>query len=92
VPGVSIEVDGDVVDRERRRPRLDRDAALLLERASVSVCVVPSVDAARARRSLRGMQQPLGERCLTGVYMRQDSQVERTSKQAANLPIRSKRP
>ena len=91
VPGRVDEVDGDVADRERRYRRLDRDAALLLERERVGLRGAV-VDAAELVDHAGGMQQPLGERCLTGVYMRQDSQVERTSKQAAYLPIRSKGP
>ena len=91
VPRRVDEIDGDVVDRERRYRGLDRDAALLLERERVGLRGAV-VDAPELVDHAGGMQQPLGERCLTGVYMRQDSQVERTSKQAANLPIRSNRP
>ena len=91
VAGRVDQVDGDVPDRERRHRRLDGDSALLLQRERVGLRGA-LVHAAELVDHAGGMQQPLGERCLTGVYMRQDSQVERPSKQPAYLPIWSQRP
>ena len=50
--------------------------------ARESVCVVPSVDAADLVDDAGRVEQPFGESRLTGVYMRQDSQVERLVQQS----------
>jgi len=71
VAGRVDQVDGDVVDRERHDRRADRDAALLLERQRVGLRRA-GVDAADLVDDAGRVQQPLGERRLTGVYMRQD--------------------
>ena len=42
-----------------------------------------TVDAAGLADHAGGVQQPFRKSCLTGVYMRQDSQVERSAKQAS---------
>ena len=76
-PGVSIRLTRDVVDRERHDGGLDRDAALPLERQGVGLGGAV-VDAADLVDDAGGVEQPLGESRLTGVYMRQDSQVERS--------------
>ncbi len=88
VAGRVDQVDGDAVDRERDDGRLDRDAALLLERQRVGLRR-PLVDAADLVDHAGGVQQPFGESCLTGVYMRQDPKVERSAKQASIPPSRS---
>jgi len=85
------QVDGDVVDLERDDGGLDRDPALLLEREGVGLRGAV-VDAAGLVDDAGCIQQPLGESCLTGVYMRQDPQVERSSKQASYPPNKSKSP
>ena len=90
VAGRVDQVDGDVVDRERDDRRLDRDAALLLERERIGLRR-PLVDAADLVDDAGGVEQPLGESCLTGVYMRQDSQVQRSAKQASYPPDRSQK-
>ncbi len=85
------QVDEDVADRERGDGRPDRDAALLLERQRVRLRRA-GVDAAELVDDAGGMQQPLGECRLTGVYMRQDSKVQRSAKQASYPPNRSRTP
>ena len=82
------QVDGDVVDDERHDGGLDRDAALSLQRQEVGLRAAV-IDAADLVDDTGGVQQPLGESCLTGVYMRQDPQVERSSFQASYPPNRS---
>ena len=47
--------------------------------ASESVWVLPSIDAADLVDDTGGEEQPLGQACLTGVYMRQDPQVQRSA-------------
>ena len=76
VTGRVDEVDGDVIDRERDDRGLDRDAALLLERERI--CLRRSlVDAPYCIDDTGGVEQPLGECGFTGVYMRQDPEVQR---------------
>ena len=67
------QVDVDVVDCERRHGRPDRDAALSLQRQRVGLRRA-GIDAADCVDDAGLVQQPFGESCLTGVYMRQDSQ------------------
>ena len=55
---------------------LDRDAAAPLELEGVGLRRAV-VDAADRRDDAGGEEQPLGEGGLTGVYMRQDSEVQR---------------
>ena len=71
------QVDRDVVDGERDDRGLDRDPALLLERQRIGLRR-SGIDAADLVDNPGGVQQPLGESRLTGVYMRQDAQVERS--------------
>ena len=79
------QVDGDVADRERHDRRLDRDAALPFERERVGLRGA-GVDAADLFDRTGRVEQPLRERRLTGVYMRQDSQIERSSQQGSYPP------
>jgi hypothetical protein len=44
------------------------------------------IDAADLVDGTGGEQQPLGERGLSGVYMRQDAKVEQSGTQASYLP------
>src|SRR4051812_38517522 len=69
------QVDPDVADQERRNRCLDRDPALSLqfERVGLRRSVV---DIAQYVDDTGGVQQPLGECGLTGVYMRQDPKVQ----------------
>ena len=85
VAGRVDQVDGDVVDRERDDRRLDGDPALPFQRERVRLRAAV-VDAADLVDDAGRVQQPLCERCLTGVYMRQDSQVERSSKHGSYPP------
>ena len=85
VAGRVDQVDGDVVDRKRDDRRLDGDPALAFQRERVRLRAAV-VDAADLVDDAGRVQQPLGERRLTGVYMRQDSQVERSSKQGSYPP------
>jgi hypothetical protein len=84
------EIDGRVVERERNDRRLDRDPAPALELERVGLRR-PVVDAAELANDAGRVEQPLGERRLTGVYMRQDPKVQRSAKQASYPPNRSQR-
>ena len=72
-PGVSIRLTCDVPDRERRDGGPDRDPAPPLERQRVGLRRA-GIDAAELVDDARVVQQPFGESCLTGVYVRQDPQ------------------
>ena len=76
-PGRVDQVDGDVVDDERHDGGLDRDAALPFERQGIGLGTAV-IDAADLVDDTGGVEQPLGEGRLTGVYMRQDPQVQRS--------------
>jgi hypothetical protein len=77
VAGGVDQVDRDVIDDERHDSGLDRNAPLLFQ--SQGICLgVALVDAADLVDDTGGIEQPLGQACLTGVYMRQNSQVERS--------------
>jgi hypothetical protein len=76
VAGCVDEVDVDVADDERRHRGLDRDPALALERQGVGLRAAV-VDAPDLVDDPGGVQQPFGEARLTGVDVRQDSQVQR---------------
>src|SRR5438034_8826487 len=84
-PGVSIRltVTSSIANRHDRG--LDRDPALLFECKRVRLRRAV-VDAADRVDDADGVQQPFGESCLTGVYMRQDPQVERSLQQASYPP------
>jgi hypothetical protein len=79
------QIDRDVVDLERDDRGLDRDPALTLEREEVGLRAAV-VDAADLVDDAGRVQQPLCERRLTGVYMRQDPQVQRSAKQSSYPP------
>jgi hypothetical protein len=84
VAGSVDQVDRDVVDDERHDGGLDRDAALAFQRHRIGLGAAV-IDAADLADDTGGIQQPLGQRCLTGVYMRQDSQVQRSH--CASCPL-----
>jgi len=90
VAGSVEQVDGDVADAERRDRGPDRDAALPLERQRIGLGGT-RIDAADLVDGTGGEQQPLGERGLSGVYMRQDAKVEQSGTQAS-YPPRSSSP
>jgi hypothetical protein len=76
--------------RWRMRPPTTNDTTADLivipsRRSSASewVCVVPALTATDLVDEPDGVQQPLSERGLTGVYVSQDAQVERSSRQAS---------
>ncbi len=86
VTGRVDQVDRDVVvDDERHHGGLDRDATLAFQRQGVGLGVA-IIDAADLVDDAGGVEQPLGEAGLTGVYMRQDPQVERSHR--ASCPSR----
>ena len=86
VAGRVDQVDRDVVDDERHDGGLDRDAALPFERKGIGLGVAV-IDAADLVDDPGGVEQPLGQAGLTGVYMRQDSQVQCSHK--ASCPLHS---
>jgi hypothetical protein len=90
VAGSVDQVDGDVAYGERHHGGLDGDPALALERQRIGLRRA-RVDAADLVDDTGSVQQPLGERDLTGVDMRQDAKVERSSRQAS-YPSRSWKP
>src|SRR4051794_20914325 len=85
------QIDVHVVDRERRHRRLDRDPAQPLEGERVRLRR-PRVDAAEVADDACLVEQAFGESCLTGVYMRQDSEVELLLRHASFPPGRSNGP
>jgi hypothetical protein len=88
VPGRVDQVDGRVADRERDDGRPDRDAAPPLERERVGLRRA-TVDAADRVDHAGRVEQPLRESCLTGVYMRQDPEVQGSASHASVPPSRS---
>src|SRR6266446_2821692 len=91
VAGRVDQVDRYIVDRERDDRRPDRDAALPFECERIGLRRA-LVDAADLVDHPGCVEQPLCESCLTGVYMRQDPQVERFAMQASYPPNRSRSP
>src|SRR6266568_837155 len=85
------QVDGDIADRERRDGGLDCDSALPFQGQRIGLGRA-GVDAAWPVNDTSNVQKPLGESCLTGVYMRQDPQVERLLRHASYPLNRSQRP
>ena len=85
------QVDVDVFQCERRNGRLDRDPTLPLQRQRVGLRA-SGVDAANFVDHAGFVQQAFGESCLTGVYMRQDSEVQLFLRHASYPPNRSQRP
>jgi len=62
--------------------------SLPLQRQEVGLCAAV-IDAADVVDDTGRVQQPFGESCLTGVYVRQDPQVQRSVQQASYPPNRS---
>ena len=75
VAGRVDQVDRDVVDDERNYRGLDRDAALPFEREGIGLSTA-FVDASDLADDTGDVQEPLGEGCLTSVYMRQNPKVQ----------------
>ncbi len=78
------QVDRGVADGEGHDRRLDGDAAPAFQGKGVGLGVAV-IDAADLVDDPGGVQQPLGQAGLTGVYMRQDSQVEHTQRTSCPL-------
>lgn len=76
VAGGVDQIDRGVVDGERDDGGLDRDAALSFERQGIGPGAA-LVDAADLVDDTGGVEQPLGQARLTGVDMRQNSQIQR---------------
>ncbi len=76
VAGRVDDVHGQVADGEGDDCGSDRDAALTFERQRVGLRR-SLVDAAESVDRAGRVEQPFGEGRLTGVYMRQDPQVQR---------------
>ena len=81
-PGVSIRLTVTSPIGERHDGGLDRDPALALQRQRIGLRRAV-VDAADLVDDAGGVEQPLGEGGLTGVDVRQDAKVERSSRQAS---------
>ena len=77
VAGGVDQVDRDLVDAERHDRGLDRDTAPSLQREGVGLGTAV-IDAAHLVDDAGGVQQPLGQARLTGVYMGQNPQVQRS--------------
>ncbi|GHI03737.1 hypothetical protein Scel_20580 [Streptomyces cellostaticus] len=75
VTGSVDQVDGDSTERERHDRRLDGDAAPAFQRQRVRPGTALVDDADRVRYAGR-VQQPFGQAGLTGVYMRENSEIE----------------
>jgi hypothetical protein len=82
------QIDVQVVERERRDGRPDGDAPLPLQLQGIGLRRT-QIDAADLVDDTSGVKELLGESCLTGVYMRQDSQVQRFLRHASYPPNRS---
>jgi hypothetical protein len=85
------EVDDDVAYRERGHGGLDRDAALPFQRQRVGLGGAV-IDTADLVDDPGRVEQPFGQGGLTGVYMRQDPQVQRSASHASYPPDRWKSP
>jgi hypothetical protein len=83
------QVDVDGAERERGNGRLDGDAPPALELQRVGLRGA-GIDAADFVDDSGFEEKPLREGCLTGVYMRQDSEVELFLRHASFLPSRSR--
>ena len=75
----------EVVEGERDDGGLDRDATLPLQRHRVGLGAAV-IDAADLVDNAGREEQPLGQACLAGVNMRQDSEVER--RHGRSCPLR----
>ena len=84
VAGRVDQVDRDIIDGERYDGGLDRDAALPFERQEIGLGTAV-INAADLVDDTGGIEQPLGQGCLTGVYMRQNPQVQRSHQ--ASCPL-----
>ncbi|KRA48111.1 hypothetical protein ASD97_35090 [Streptomyces sp. Root63] len=76
VAGGVDQVDRGGAEGEGDDGGLDGDAASALQGEGVGLCAAV-VDAADGVDGSGGVEEPLGQACLTGVDMRQDSQVQR---------------
>ncbi len=81
-------IGGKIIVSDAGDGRLDRDTALPLPRQRVGLRGA-GIDAADFVDGTGLEQQPLGESRLTGVYMRQDPQVQRSLRHASYPPNRS---
>ena len=84
MPRCVEQCDVHVAERHARLPRKDRDAARTLERVRVHVRVF-MVDAAEIADRARAVEQRLGQRRLSGVDVRQNSQNQLLHKHLVNL-------
>ena len=83
-PGVSIRLTVTPPSGERHHGGLDGDAAAAFQLERVGLGAA-GVDAADLVDHPGGVQQPLGQAGLTGVDMREDAEVERSSQ--ASCPL-----
>ena len=77
VAGRVDQVDRDVADNERDDRGFDRDAALPFKGEGIGLGTA-FIDAPDRVDHAGGVEQPLGQACLTGVYMRQNPEVQRS--------------
>ena len=87
VAGRVDQVDGRAVDRERDDGGLDRDPALALQLQRVRLGRA-RVDAAGLVDDSSGVEQPLRQRCLAGVNMCEDPQIQCSARHAPHPPNR----
>jgi hypothetical protein len=87
VAGRVDQVDGAAVDRERDDRRLDRDPTLTLQRQRVRLRRA-LIDAAGLIDNTSAVEQSLRQRCLAGVNMCEDPQIQYSAKHAPHPPNR----
>jgi hypothetical protein len=71
------QIDREITNGEGRDGGLDRDPASPLLHQGVGLCIAV-VDAADLVNDAGRVEQSFGEASFSGVYVRQDSQIERS--------------
>ena len=87
VAGRVDQVDGGVIDGERDDGGLDRDSALPLQRQRIRLRRA-RIDAAWLVDDTSAVEQALRQRCLAGVNMCEDPQIQYSARHAPHPPNR----
>ena len=87
VAGRVDQVDGGAIDRERDDGGLDRDSALPLQRQRIRLRRA-RIDAAGLVDDTSAVEQALRQRCLAGVNMCEDPQIQYSARHAPHPPNR----